>query len=291
MSTYPTPTLDSFTLNGSQTANQFLASPNGTAGAPTFRTLVGGDLPLSGVTAGTYGDATHTLTASVDATGRLTGISTNVISGGGTTFTFTPQTAPTLVAGVTWGDSTQNALQTYIDGASGWLPTILAVGTAKPAIALTATATSLFPSTFIGTLTLPANFFVVGKTIEIDIAGYITTAPASSAAPTPSLILGGTTIGGSALGGPIDTSASSFTMKYIVTCLTTGASGTVMSFCRGSTDGNQSAIAQTSSSWNDGNNGATSTLNTTVANLITPKLAVSTNLTLTVTSARIMVIA
>jgi hypothetical protein len=39
---------------GSKAANQILASPNGTAGTPSFRSLVNADLPDSGVVAGTY---------------------------------------------------------------------------------------------------------------------------------------------------------------------------------------------------------------------------------------------
>jgi hypothetical protein len=50
---------------------------DGVSGNPTL------SLPNSGVTAGTYGDSAHTLTAIVDAQGRVTSISTNAISGGG----------------------------------------------------------------------------------------------------------------------------------------------------------------------------------------------------------------
>lgn len=43
----------SLSLTGSVTANEFLASPNGSAGAPLFRTIAAGDLPLA--TTGAFG--------------------------------------------------------------------------------------------------------------------------------------------------------------------------------------------------------------------------------------------
>ena len=57
----------------SQTANTALIAPDGSAGAPTFRALVTGDLPAIG-TAGTYGSATQTPQFTTDATGRVTGV-------------------------------------------------------------------------------------------------------------------------------------------------------------------------------------------------------------------------
>lgn len=48
---------------GSQTQNEVLASPNGSAGAVALRALVNGDLPSSGVTAGSYTNSNLTVNA------------------------------------------------------------------------------------------------------------------------------------------------------------------------------------------------------------------------------------
>ena len=86
--TYSSPT-DTYTCTditvagsnfGSQTANTFLAAPNGSAGTPTFRSIASADLPTSGVTSGTYNSVT------VDQYGRVTnGTNPTTLSGYGIT--------------------------------------------------------------------------------------------------------------------------------------------------------------------------------------------------------------
>ena len=249
-------------------------------------------LATSGVTAGTYGSSTQVGQFTVNAKGLITAASNVAIPGTGTTFTFVPQAAPTLAAGITWGDSTQNALQTYINGAKGWLPTVLMVGTGITTVSLPATtATGIMPSTYIGTPTLPANFLVAGKTIKITIRGYVSTAPTAQSGVTPKLIVGATTIGAGSNATGFDTSSQLFALEYTLTCLTTGSTGTVMTSLDAGADGNQSALAQAATMWSDALAGASSTVDTTVANTLNVTLNCTNALTVKITHAMIEVIA
>lgn len=89
----------------------------------------------------------------------------------------------------------------------------------------TTTATSLF-NTVVGSTTLPANFFGVGKTITIFISGTYAQASGSNTC-TIALTIGGVAMGSIALTHGNTLSATYFDAQFTLTCRTAGATGTI----------------------------------------------------------------
>ena len=135
------------------------------------------------------------------------------------------QQSGSTVDGALWNDSTQEALQTFVSGIEQTLVGTIFTQTADQTIADTTTETTLF-GTGIGTLTLPANFWVVGKTIRIEIHGDF----ADTGNPTAEIqaYYGATSLidsGAITLSGLAGT--EEWECEVVITCRSIGASGTV----------------------------------------------------------------
>ena len=146
---------------------------------------------VTGSTLQTTGAFTLNLTTTAATTPTFpTGTGTLVYIGGTNTWsaaqtwsvssTFTQAATFTAYAGGTtngmiWQDSTQKALGTYQQGlkqmAVGCMFTMTATGTNGAATALTNIL-----GTGVGTVTIPASFSLIGKTIRVRVAGTVTTA-------------------------------------------------------------------------------------------------------------------
>jgi hypothetical protein len=90
------------------------------------------------------------------------------------------------------------------------------------------TLTTLF-GTGVGTLTLPANFLIVGRTIMIRLGGYISTADGGAGTKTLTLTLGGVTVASGTSGATFTTVGNAgWEAVATITCRTVGAGGTVI---------------------------------------------------------------
>jgi hypothetical protein len=88
---------------------------------------------------------------------------------------FVSAAAPgTIASGDIWHDSTQLALQTKVAGIKQTLSGCIFTSTATQTFSNTTTETTAL-GTGVGTLTLPANFFAVGKTVRVRARGTMGT--------------------------------------------------------------------------------------------------------------------
>jgi hypothetical protein len=128
--------------------------------------------------------------------------------------------------GAVWTDSTQKALQVYQDGVKQTVQAALFTQTATGTSA-NSTAENTISSTGVGTLTLPTNFFVAGKTIRIRGKGF----HSSTASPTLNLKVkfGSTVINTTGAHTHHNATNGYFDFECDITCRTTGAGGTVFS--------------------------------------------------------------
>jgi len=155
-------------------------------------------------------NSSSTILSSFDAAGRLR---------------FNTASAGVTNEGSLWNDSTQKAIQIYEDGIEQTLSGVIFTATAS-ATAAVAADTSIIGSG-VGTVTLPANFFVAGKTVRIKAYGHMTDATMGGSVEVK-LKLGATTLATSGAQSPgILVTDAGWEIEAVITCRTTGASGTV----------------------------------------------------------------
>lgn len=139
-----------------------------------------------------------------------------------------PGTAPTSPnGGDMWNDSTQRTLTGFFNGITNVFVGTLFTSTANATVVSTGAETTII-GTGVGTLSLPADFFVAGKTLRVRASGYFSTAVVPDSLNI--LFYIGTTM---VIQTTAKTPAGSVTSEgwaidILLTCRTTGASGTVI---------------------------------------------------------------
>ena len=190
----------------------------------------GGSIELQVSPSGASGSSLNTLftlltldaSKIITASGLISGVAPTTTNA---TMRYSTGTSPTSPSeGDHWNDSTQKSMVQFVDGIKQFGSGVIFIQTATGTVSNT-TAETAITSTGVGTLTLPTNFFVAGKTLRITGDGY----HSSTASPniTVKVKFGSTVIlttGAVASGN--DTSVG-FEFSAIITCRTTGVSGTV----------------------------------------------------------------
>ena len=187
--------------------------------------------------------------------------------------------------GETWTSSTQKALTSNQAGINQVLAGTIFTGTSDVTVSNSNTETTIVP-TGVGTMTLPANFFTAGKSIKIDMWGIW---EADTIAPTFEIRaeLGGTLLCTTSAQTMTTCEGGQWHAEILLTCRTTGATGTMLS--QGEVRFNHDATAG-ATHWM--RRSTTTTHDTTASNLLdvtftantadSDNLITTTNITVTV---------
>lgn len=123
-------------------------------------------------------------------------------------------------------NSTNKALNAYTAGIEQYLGGILFRGTANKSVTTTAVKTSLIPTSGVGTVTLPANFFTAGRMLRYTMRGQVGSLNTTDTLQFD-LLLGGTSISLSTARARAVTTTRGFEITGELVCYTTGVSGTI----------------------------------------------------------------
>jgi hypothetical protein len=209
-------TVNSVNFQSSQTAMTFKTHDNATTNT-TRLTLGVGAAEV---------DATWAVARNVFAASTATKSSTNIPAG----------TAPTTpVEGDFWNDSTRKAEIGFLDGINNHRVGGLYVLTSDDTVANTSSKTNIIDAGGAGTRTLPANFFTTGKTLHLKVMGKYSTLAVLPGNITFTVELTDSssttvTIAVSAAAAVVASMTNQvWTAELLLTCRTTGATGTVQS--------------------------------------------------------------
>lgn len=198
--------------------------------APTYSFVGASNLTDTATFAVTGAPATGTFCTNINQPSAIWAQSGQIRAGtSGTSagnFMADPSAAPGILQnGQIWSDSTQLTLSTRQAGLTQMIVTNLFSSTADAAVSNTTTETSII-GTGVGTKTLPAAFFAPGKTLRITIEGLQNCVAAAT--KRFKVKLGATTILDSAAVGMVGTTTNGyFRLVAVLTCRTTGVSGTI----------------------------------------------------------------
>lgn len=182
----------------------------------------------------------------------------------GASLTIPAGTAPTSpVAGDLWTDTTQKTFTAFQSGIKQTLAGTIFTQTADKTVTNTTTETTIV-GTGTGTLSLPANFFVIGKTVSVRMSGVYSTVAVTGDTVTIKVKYGTTVLASKATSALVTGGTNLYwESNVLVTCRTTGATGTVQV-----SGGVVYQIAGSAIVEDELNNGvATTTLDTTASGL------------------------
>jgi hypothetical protein len=129
--------------------------------------------------------------------------------------------------GDTWTDSTQKSLTSVQAGVAQNLSGVVFTQTNSVTVTNTVAETTLM-GTGIGTKTLPANFWTVGKTVRFEVSGVIPLANVAGTSYTFKFKCGAVTIPAAAVVGAYPGQGLPWKAEFILTARTIGAGGTVI---------------------------------------------------------------
>lgn len=126
-----------------------------------------------------------------------------------------------------WQDASQKAVKMYIDSLEQAVPGVLFIATADTSVTNTASETTIIPAGD-GTLNLPGNFWVIGKTLRVSLIGTVRTKVSSVGTFEVKIKYGSTVL--ATTGGfniPAALSDVITRLDLLITCRSTGVSGVV----------------------------------------------------------------